>query len=464
MRDVSAALNVANTRFMRLRDKPLVVQAARSAVAATIAYVIALRLSPEPAPLTAPLTALLVVQVTLYSTLTTGVRRVNSVVTGVLIAIGFSILVGLTWWSLGLIILASLAVGHLVRVSEFVPEVAISAMLVLGVTHVGDTAWARVVETLIGAAVGLGCNLLFAPPVWVTVAGASIEELARRMRQLMVRVGAEAAGRIPLAEATAQLHEARRLDHEIVEVDASLRQAEDSLRLNPRVRDGLLHRIVLRTGLDTLEICTVVLRVIARSLADLAKRRDPDPLFRPVVGVTLEQLLSEIGDAVVSFAVLVTTDVSHSAESAEARLAAELETASVTRDKLARMLFDEIGRDARHWQLYGAVLTEVDRILDELDTEHRSRRLLEELDRCAPEQRAGSPVRARLVGWLRGTRPEEGAPASRLDRPRGRAFTERLRRVRERVRGSRMVREVGRVVPERLRQRRNRQDASHRSR
>ncbi|MFB6619958.1 hypothetical protein ACFCV9_38035, partial [Streptomyces sp. NPDC056367] len=31
----------------------------------------------------APLTALLVVQVTLYSTLTTGVRRVNSVVAGV---------------------------------------------------------------------------------------------------------------------------------------------------------------------------------------------------------------------------------------------------------------------------------------------------------------------------------------------------------------------------------------------
>lgn len=102
-------------------------------------------------------------QVTLYATLTTGIRRVNSVVAGVVIAIGFSVLVGLTWWSLALIILASLAVGHLVRVSEFVPEVAISAMLVLGVTRVGDTAWARVVETLIGAVVGLAFNLLLAP-------------------------------------------------------------------------------------------------------------------------------------------------------------------------------------------------------------------------------------------------------------------------------------------------------------
>ncbi|GAA3309194.1 hypothetical protein GCM10020295_73200 [Streptomyces cinereospinus] len=121
----------------------------------------------------------------------------NSVVAGVLVAIAFSLLVGLTWWSLALLIVAALAVGHLVRVDEYVPEVAISAMLVLGVTTVGDTAWARIVETLIGAVVGLSCNLLLAPPVWVGEAGESIEGLARRMRQLMLRVGEEAGGRTP---------------------------------------------------------------------------------------------------------------------------------------------------------------------------------------------------------------------------------------------------------------------------
>src|SRR5690606_21813592 len=138
-------------QFVKRRRDPVAVQTLRSTAAATVAYVIAVRLSPEAAPLTAPLTALLVVQVTLFSTLTTGVRRVNAVVAGVVVAILFSLLVGLTWWSLGLLILASLLVGHLVRVNEFVPEVAISAMLVLGVTHHGDTAWARIVETLIGA-------------------------------------------------------------------------------------------------------------------------------------------------------------------------------------------------------------------------------------------------------------------------------------------------------------------------
>ncbi|MFF3483205.1 aromatic acid exporter family protein [Streptomyces sp. NPDC002701] len=413
MRDVREVWAAGAARVTKWRQEPVIVQTVRSAAAATVAYVVALQFSPEVAPLTAPLTALLVVQVTLYSTLTTGVRRVNSVVAGVLVAIGFSALVGLTWWSLGLLILASLAVGHLVRVSEFVPEVAISAMLVLGVTRHGDTAWARILETLIGALVGLGCNLLFAPPVWVGAAGESIEDLARRMRQLMRRVGEEAAGRPPAAVAAERLHEARRLDHDIVDVDAALQQAEDSLRLNPRVREGLLHRVVLRTGLDTLEICTVVLRVLTRTLTDLAKEREPEPLFEPSVGAALEQLLSEVGDAVVSFAVLVTTDVSRSAESAESRLASELTAATATRDKLAQLLLEEVQRDARQWQLYGAVVTEVTRILDELDMEHRSHRLLEELDRCTREQRERMPRLDRLNRRLRSARRNRPAPASR---------------------------------------------------
>jgi hypothetical protein len=395
VRDVRA-WTASVVRFVKRRQDPVVVQTLRSAVAATLAYVVALRLSPEPAPLTAPLTALLVVQVTLYATLTNGIRRVNAVVAGVLVAVAFSQLVGLTWWSLALLIVASLAVGRVVRVEEYVPEVAISAMLVLGVTAVGDTAWSRVVETLIGAVVGLGCNLLLAPPVWVEEAGESIEGLARRVRRLMLRIGEEAAGRTPVEHATERLYEARRLDHDIVEVDAALRQAEDSLRLNPRVREGLLHRVVLRTGLDTLEICTVVMRVLARTFTDLAKERDPEPLFTPETGAAVERLLAEIADAVVSFAVLVTTHVSVSAESAESRLAAELRQAAASRDKLARLLLEEVQRDARTWQLYGAVLTEVNRILDEMDTEHRSRRLLEELDRASSEQRERMPRLTRL--------------------------------------------------------------------
>ncbi|MFJ6941036.1 aromatic acid exporter family protein [Streptomyces sp. NPDC101132] len=383
------------------RREPVVVQALRSTLAAVVAYVVALRLSSEPAPLTAPLTALLVVQVTLYSTLTTGIRRMNSVVAGVLIAIGFSALVGLSWWSLGLLILASLLVGHLVRVDEFVPEVAISAMLVLGVTRVADTAWDRILETLIGAAVGLLVNLVVAPPVWVGPAGEAITGLAARMSRLLVHMGEApiAAGTGDVGRAAARLHEARRLDNDIAHVDAALRQAEDSLRLNPRVREGLLFRLVLRTGLDTLEICAVVLRVACRTLTDMAQARPADqhgPELPPGTHQALRGVLEHTAVAVVSFAELISAQVSSNAEEAEERLSYELAVARASRDRFAVLLWAVVREHPAQWQLYGALLAEIDRVLDELGVEKRTQRLMEELDRHTRARRTRRPRLRRL--------------------------------------------------------------------
>lgn len=381
-------------------------QTLRATAAATLSYVIALHVSRQPAPLTAPLTALLVVQVTLFATLTTGVRRVNAVVVGVLIAIGFSAVVGLSWWSLGLIILSALVVGQLVRVDEFVNEVAISAMLVLGVTRLASQAWDRVLETLVGAAVGLAFNLVFAPPVWVDPAVESIEDLARRVDLLLRQMGRELGAPPVVARVEAQLYEARRLDQYVAEVDEALRVAEDSLRLNPRVSEGLLSRLVLRTGLDTLEICVVVVRVLSRSLTDLAKRRgEGEPLLAPKVAVGLEQLFAHLGSAVQSFAVMVTSQVSENAENAEASLTAELDAAWERREEVAHELLANVQEHPLAWQLHGALLAEADRILDELDLEHRSRRLMEELDGAAARRRGRYERLGAFGRFARGERP-----------------------------------------------------------
>ncbi|MGW1883817.1 FUSC family protein [Streptomyces sp. NPDC001970] len=391
--------------LVRRHREPAVVQTVRSTAAAVISYVVALQLSSEPAPLTAPLTALLVVQVTLYSTLTNGIRRVNSVVAGVLIAIGFSALVGLSWWSLGLVILASLVIGRFVRVGEYVPEVAISAMLVLGVTQVTATAWDRVLETLIGAIVGLLFNFLFVPPVWVSDASEAISDLAGRMQKLLAHISRQLGEHTPVEQAAARLHEARRLDHDIVQVDAALRQAEDSLRLNPRVKEPVLSRLVLRTGLDALEICAVILRVSARTLTDLAKTRSSGTFFPPPVTSELQELFGHLANAIGSFAELITTQVSANAEEAESRLATELAAGRECRNRVARLLLDGVREDADHWQLHGALLAEADRILDELDVEKRSERLIEELDRHSSAPPAGRQwfdnVKRRVRGSFR---------------------------------------------------------------
>ncbi len=79
------------------------------------------------------MTALLIVQVTLVGTITDTARRILSVVAGVALAIVFSAFVGFSWWSLALLIGASIMVGQVLRLGPHLLEVPISAMLVLAV-------------------------------------------------------------------------------------------------------------------------------------------------------------------------------------------------------------------------------------------------------------------------------------------------------------------------------------------
>jgi hypothetical protein len=379
---VAESVVVLARRINERSNDPIVVQTVRSTVGATLAYAAADWIITEgPPPLLAPLTALLVVQVSLYATLTTGFRRVNSVIAGVLVATAFSAVVGLSWWSLGLLILFSLVLGHMVRVGEFVPEVAISAMLVLGVSHVAQMAWSRVAETLIGAAAGILLNALVAPPVYVEPAGEAIADLARRMRVLLMRMSRELERGATRDDAVQWLYEARFLDNYVAHVDAVLTRADESMRFNPRVREGLLARLVLRSGLDTLEICAVVLRTLCRSLTDLSRRRHAEPVYEGEVAGALSHLFTHVADAVDSFGRLITVQVSFNAEVAESQLAEALAEGREDRQQISELLMAETLREPDRWELHGALLANVDRLLNELDVERRSQWLAEELDR-----------------------------------------------------------------------------------
>ena len=110
------------------------------------------------------------------------------VVAGVALAMGFVSVVGLTWWSLGILVAASIIVGQLLRLGPNLIEVPISAMLVLGVGYTAGaeaTGMSRVVETLIGAAVGVLVNVLFPPAVRSRYAGQAVQRLADEIAALL---------------------------------------------------------------------------------------------------------------------------------------------------------------------------------------------------------------------------------------------------------------------------------------
>src|SRR3954462_8594769 len=162
-------------RRVRRRGRSALFRAGRLTGATVAAFLVAELVGLHtPPPLIAALTALLVVQTTLASTLVTGIQRVLSVVAGVALAVLFVSVVGLTWWSLGALVAASIVVGQLLRLGPNLVEVPISAMLVLGVGYAAgaeSVGTGRVVETLLGAAVGVLVNVLFPPPVQTKYAG-----------------------------------------------------------------------------------------------------------------------------------------------------------------------------------------------------------------------------------------------------------------------------------------------------
>jgi hypothetical protein len=248
----------------------------RITVAATASYLVASLFFPGTQPLLAPLTAMLVVQVTPLSLLASGLDRVIAVVAGVALAIGFAAVVPLEWWSLGVLILISITMGQFLRLRANLVEVAISAMLVLGVGAIGAEAAAgqRIAETLVGAAVGIIATLVFPPKVASSDAGRAIDGLADAVSELLVRAAGELDA---MAEGDPQrlygaarewLDDARRITHDIPVVGAALLRAEEGRRLNvravrtPHVEPGL------RQGLEALEHTAVAIRGEMRSVAE----------------------------------------------------------------------------------------------------------------------------------------------------------------------------------------------------
>ena len=179
-----------------------------------------------------------------------------------LLALAFSAVVGFTWWSLGLTIAVALAVGYALHLGDTVLEVPISAMLILSVGMAKEAATGRSAETLIGAAAGLIAGLVYARPRAQPVAEA-IAELCRTMAGLLTEMAAGLSDGSAAAKAAGWLARARALGAEVGKVEDALRQAEESIRLDPRGpwRGGF--ETELRSQLEAVEHAAITVRGLA---------------------------------------------------------------------------------------------------------------------------------------------------------------------------------------------------------
>jgi hypothetical protein len=433
----------------------------RLTATATLAYLLALLVPVATArPVLAPLTALLVLQASLYQTIRSGIRKVASVAAGVLVAVGVAEFIGFSWWQLALVIAGALLIGRALRLGDDLLEVPISAMLIFASAGSHSAATGRVVDTLVGTAAGLAGGLIFATPR-VQPAREAVGTLAGQLAELLSRMAGDltapggcagqatagagaqnvAADRGTVAASSTEaassgpystgqhstgphstgphstgtgvtaacvtewLTQARALRDEIERVDDTLRQAADSVRLNPRSRLGrglpgharrqpvpdnlLVTEVALRGGLETLELATVTVRGLARSVLDSTGiDSDRSPVRDEQTRARLADVLGNLAQAIRTYGRLVQLYPLES-ETLKSELAGQLRAAHREQDELAAVLEPRVPAEggSSEWPLRGEILTHVDRLRTGLRPEAVP---LPELAHPVPRARAGS--------------------------------------------------------------------------
>jgi hypothetical protein len=401
-------------RRIRERGPASLARAVRLSVAAIASYAIALGVVSDNRPVTAALTALLIVQVTLVGTVAETARRILSVLVGVGVAIAVSYFAGFTWWSLAALVLASILLGQVLRLGQHLLEVPISAMLILAAGGAGVQATDRIIETLLGAFVGLSLNVLIPPSVRSRSAGEAVERFAGSIAELLDRISGTLAEKPATRDQGFEwLREQRWIAGNISQVDRVLEETQESRRLNPRAAGSWNPVPDLRSGLDALEHSAVALRSALRSIADgagaatVATDDGDGDIHQGARDIelrrTIAAVLHDLARCIAVYGTLVRvgaqTDATHTElQRTLDELREVLAGLGRSRARLADLLLVDPREATASWQVHGSLLAGIDRVIEELDLDmfasSRERRRQEAAAARRPTTQAAKRLRS----------------------------------------------------------------------
>jgi uncharacterized membrane protein YccC len=274
-----------------LGERLPLVQVGKTALAATLAWGVMELGFMHAVPFFAALAALLCVQPSVRQSLSRAVERTGGVIAGVLVAFAFGHLLGVNTWSVGLLLLASLLVAWLLRLGpQAAIQVPISSLLVVAV-GAGTPGFVhdRIVDTAVGAAIGVTINALVAPPVYVEPVGTAVNALVDALVVQLRGIAAE----LDAPDAPEHALRWRGANRGLVELasaaQAALTRAEESLHWNPVGRFRAAELEAQRHRLAVLSRVSVQVRGVARTLHDHI-------LSRPELSPDGRRILAELVD------------------------------------------------------------------------------------------------------------------------------------------------------------------------
>ena len=341
----------------------------KTALAAGLAWEAGSRIPGAPTPYLAPLTALLVMQITIVDSISTATQRFVGVLLGVAVALAVSSAFGVNGPSVALLVLVGLVLGALLRLGpQAIPQVAISALLIVAVDSAPTLglAYARIVETIVGAAIGIAINALLAPPSHLPAARSAVDAHAAALAGALDRLVAGVRGGITGAEADAILAEARATDALYRAAQTAVARTEGALRFNLWRRRERPETARLALALRTLERVAIQARGIVRTIDDAVAQEtggSPSWLAPETLGGGLGSAIAGVAAMVRAFPAAVIADDGQGGGgfAALANEAGRARSAVAVSDEAAGVC-----RTADDWIGLGSVLADLDRIRREL--------------------------------------------------------------------------------------------------
>jgi hypothetical protein len=331
--------------------------AAKTAVAAGLAWVAALAAHPHSLPFFAPLAALLVVQPTVYDSVSRALQRVAGVVVGVAAALAVSHFLAPGAWSIGIIVFAGLLLGWAARLGpQGAVQVPVSALLVFLVGRATPGyGGERIVDTLIGAGIAVIAVLLSpSAPGPDAVMSRALAPL-RRCTELLRAVGTGIGSPWTPAQAASW-----RLDAvALVDTIATARREHESDRLSTRWNARARRERALLGRADeallSAQRVAIYTRSMTRALVDGSDNARPMP--------TLGSMLDETASATEAY----TTWVASGDTPADRRVLAEaVHAADDTLGSALARVQERWRNDPAPWLTFGMTLAMSQRILAEV--------------------------------------------------------------------------------------------------
>ncbi|MGW1916786.1 FUSC family protein [Streptomyces sp. NPDC002076] len=359
------------TRRIHGKRADHVVHGVKTVIAALLTWAVAAPWAPEKQPYLAVATAVLMVNAsTVYQSVRKAAQSVVARIAGLFLALATARLLGQTAGAVAVIAVIAVLAGPR-RTTDDRLQAASTGVIALAATATDPMGHllSPVLQTLTGAAMGITVNALVLPPLYLNESDSAVRDLAHALGTLLQDMGTGLARRQLTSKAHAWLHQARNLDKRLTHAEEQVQQADESLRWNTRCVVHTRRRDTTYTDADAFSVLRGVslqVRGIARTLADSAHDDHADHHLG-------QQFLDRYADALQLAATAVQGFVEArpvqgtSNASPQERLRRAIDGTLIWHRTMTDMIGQGRLTKPGAWHVYGSLMTDVERLLTDLD-------------------------------------------------------------------------------------------------